>query len=509
MKARAILVLIIFMFFAGFLSCKGDSGNKFYELLLLKGGALSAKVKTLWARSVTTGVEQSQFLSIAAGNNSIYAAGSIYGSFDTYDFGNSKTIRINNDHFNVLIVKYDTNGTPQFVKSVTSGPRSSGFQGLSVGIDGVYAVGYIAGSSVAYDFGNDKTVTINNSYNNAVLVKYNEDCEAQWITTLQSGPNHSRFTSVAVSNDGIYAAGYLYGSSSAYDFGNGKTVTINNDAATQNIILVKYDLNGVAQWSTSVVSGPSHTTFNSVALGSDGIYASGFISGNTTEYDFNNYKKITVNNAFLLNSLLVKYDTNGAAQWIRSITGGSGTSEYYATSFGAGFIYAAGYIAGGSVEYDFGNGKTITEDNTNSQNIVLAKYDVDGNAQWIKSINGSNDRSYYRSITIDSGGIYAAGYLASGKTIGDFGNDITLNLPGDHWHTVLLVKYNHDGEAQWVKALEYSLASSVFTSVAAGPGGIYAGGSLNGNSSPYYYGNGVTLTVDNIYGSNILLVKYR
>lgn len=509
MKVKIIYGVIVSLLISFSVSCQSDHGKNYLPLLLLNRIAPSDKVETVWARSVTIGVNQNDFMSVASGYNSIYAAGAIYGSFNTYDFGNSKIVRINNDHYNVFMVKYDTNGTPQIVKSVTTGPRSSVFHGVTVGSDGVYAVGYIAGSSAAYDLGNDKTVTINNSFNNAVLVKYNEDCETQWITTLSSAPNHSRFLSVAVSSDGIYAAGYLYGSSTAYDFGNGKTVTIDNDAATQNIILVKYNLNGVAQWATSVASGPSHTTFDSVSLGSDGVYASGFLSGNAGEYDFNNDKTITVDNANVMNALLVKYNSDGATQWLRSITGGSGISEYYSTSAGDGFVYAAGYIEGGPDEYDFGNGKTITKDNANSQNIVLVKYDAGGNAQWIKSINGCNDRSYFKSIAIDSDGIYAAGYLSSDQAVCDFGNDTTVNLSGDNWHTVLMVRYNHEGDALWIKTTAYNLASCGFNSVTTGPDGIYAGGYVNGNSSPYNYGNGVTLTVDNIYASNILLVKYR
>src|SRR4030067_777795 len=61
---------------------------------------------------------------------------------------------------------------------------------------------------------------------------------AQWAKSVTTGPGNSIFNSVAVGSDGIYAAGYLNGKASAYDFGNGKTVTINN--ANNNVLLVKY-----------------------------------------------------------------------------------------------------------------------------------------------------------------------------------------------------------------------------------------------------------------------------
>src|SRR4030042_4283995 len=47
----------------------------------------------------------------------------------------------------------------------------------------------------------------------------------KWVKSVTVGPGLSEFNSVSVGSNGIYATGYIEGNSSAYDFGNGETVT--------------------------------------------------------------------------------------------------------------------------------------------------------------------------------------------------------------------------------------------------------------------------------------------
>ena len=87
------------------------------------------------------------------------------------------------------------------------------------------------------------------------------------------------------SDGSVYAAGYITGTGT-YNFGN--SVTATGTFTGSNIVLVKYNSSGVAQWAQTVTAGSNELGFNSVSVASDGsVYAAGYIYGTGT-YNFGN-----------------------------------------------------------------------------------------------------------------------------------------------------------------------------------------------------------------------------
>ena len=116
----------------------------------------------------------------------------------------------------------------------------------------MYAAGNSYGTGT-YDFGNNVTATGSNSGYNVTLVKYDSSGVAQWAQTVTGAVDDSSFSSVSVASDGsVYAAGYIYGTGT-YNFGN--SVTATGTYTGNNIVLVKYDSSGLAQWAQTVTDG--------------------------------------------------------------------------------------------------------------------------------------------------------------------------------------------------------------------------------------------------------------
>jgi hypothetical protein len=392
----------------------------------------------------------------------------------------------------------------------------------------------------------------------------------QWVRSTTVGADNSVFNSVAVGSDGIYAAGYLHGSSAAYDFG-GQSVIINN--SNDNVLLVKYDTSGAVQWVNSVITGPGNSRFYSVAVGSDGIYAAGLVSGNASPYDFTNGKGLTINN-LVGNVVIVKYDMNGAAQWVKSVAAGpdisyfnsvavgsdgiyaagsiqgTGTynfgsaaapvnvagaslgnnivlvkydtsgnilwaksviaapanSNFFSVAVGNDGVYAAGFVNPNASPYNFGNGQTVTVDNA-SNNAVLVKYRTNGVTQWARSVTTGPGNSFFNGVTVRNDGIYTAGYIQGNALPYNFGNEKTVTINNAN-NNVVLVKYNTSGTAQWARSVTTGPANSVFFDITVGNDGIYAAGYIYGTGgAPYDFGNGKTITVNNAV-NNVLVVKY-
>ena len=174
----------------------------------------------------------------------------------------------------------------------------------------------------------------------------------------------------------------------------------------------------------------------------------------------------------------------------------------------SGNVYAAG-CQGRSDKYDYGNGASATGTSV-SDNVLLVKYDSEGNAQWARSVTAAA-YSEFLAVTVDaSGNIYAAGCLEY-NGISDYGNGVIAPVTSVTGNVVVvLVKYDSEGNAQWAKSVTAGAKSSSFSGVAVdASGNVYAAGCQYGSDS-YGYGNGVSVagSASNQY-SNAVLVKYH
>jgi hypothetical protein len=445
-------------------------------------------------------------------SSSVYAddSGNVYVGGYTggdLDFGNNITLTniAGNDFF---VVKYDSSGTAQWIGTSQSGGDSG------TGNDAVQSV-YVDDSGNIYatgdanndiDFGNGVILTNLGGWD-FFVVKYNSAGTAQWVGQAQaggdSGTGNEIGTSVYVDGSGnVYATGYTYND---IDFGNGVTLT---NIASYDFFIVKYNSAGTAQWvATAQAGGDSGTGTErtSAVYGDDSgnIYLSGYTDG---DIDFGN--GVTLTNKGDNDFFVVKYNSAGTAQWIRTAESGgdSGTGSDTADSLyldTSGNIYVTGSA---SDDIDFGN--SITLNNIAGSDIYVVKYDSSGTAQWIGQAQPGGDSGTgwdsVESVYVDtSGNIYITGH-SSGDI--DFGNSQTLT--NINHYDFYVVKYDSSGTAQWIgktqsggdsgTGMDHSDSVCVDTS-----GNIYITGETNNDLD---FGNGQTLT--NKGGYDFFLVKY-
>ncbi len=136
-----------------------------------------------------------------------------------------------------------------------------------------------------------------------------------------------------------------------------------------------------------------------------------FITGSTQSYG------VGASDAFLL-----KYDSDGNLQWYKTWGGSNHGDEGYGIALDAsGNVF----ISGSTYSYGVGG-----------RDVLLLKYDSDGNLQWYKTWGGSNTEWGTRIALDGSGNVYITGYTSS---YGVGGRD------------VILLKYDSDGNFQWYK----------------------------------------------------------
>jgi hypothetical protein len=172
----------------------------------------------------------------------------------------------------------------------------------------------------------------------------------------------------------------------------------------------------------------------------------------------------------------------------------------------SGNVYSVGYIAD-TETYGFGNGVTATGSvSDGGYSSLLVKYDASGTAQWARS--GSGSGSAFNAVTLDSSGnAYAAGSFAGAGATAAFGNGITATTTTPS--SVLLVKYNTSGTAQWARITTSGSASSSFNGVTTDSSGhVYAAGTIR-SAGTYGFGNNVTVAGTCNTSMNVVLVKYQ
>lgn len=243
-------------------------------------------------------------------------------------------------------------------------------------------------------------------------------------------------SSIVVSKSGsVYVTGGSYGSLNYSD-----------------IFTLKYNEEGILQWSARVDSGSNFSGSScAIALDQTGhIYVTGYKS---TADSSTNY-------------VTIKYDTNGVVKW-KAISDHCFSSDY---------PYAMGVY---NSENIFVTGLNYCKDS----DILTIKYDGNGIEQWRDLYDGpgSSDDQVVGIAADDSGNVYISAkskspvsdydyltlkYNASGELIWTARYDDTshnadepVGIVLDKWNNVIVtgsnmdittVKYNSDGEQQWV-----------------------------------------------------------
>jgi hypothetical protein len=234
----------------------------------------------------------------------------------------------------------------------------------------------------------------------------------------------------------VYAAGSQSGTND-YTYGDG--VAAAGACSNKNVALVKYDSAGKAKWAKTLSAGSSYSSFHSVAVdGSGNVYAGGYQRGmgDYTYGDGVTAKGIVASD----NVALVKYDSAGTAQWAKTLSAGSGISQFHSVAVdGSGNVYAAGYQNGPGA-YTYGDGVTATGTSTRD-NVALVKYDSAGAAKWAKTVSAEGPAAsfFYSAVVDGSGNVYAAGYQ-SGKDTYDYGDGVTAAGTSTGGN-VVIVKY--------------------------------------------------------------------
>ena len=297
----------------------------------------------------------------------------------------------------VMVIKYNHNGEVEWATSI-GGNNIEEITSVAETRDGGYVVGgYFRSPSITVG---DYTLTNAGTNDDGMIIKYGADGEVECVTSI-GGDSSDAINSIAATTDGgLLVGGYFYSDSIIVG-----DYTLTNAGSTDNLgrddgLLIKYGADGEVEWATSI-GGDSYEEITSVAETSDGGYVIGghFNSSSITVGDY------TLTIADGTDGMIIKYDSNGNAEWATSI-GGSFLEEINSvakTSDG-------GILVGGEFWSSITIGDYILT-NAGANDGMIIKYNHNGEVEWAKSVGGTGIDGISSVTEINDGSVIAVGHF--------------------------------------------------------------------------------------------------
>ena len=275
------------------------------------------------------------------------------------------------------------------------------------------------------------------------VAKYDASGNRQWMAQRGTSAQESGEGVVTDSAGNVYVTGYT-----------GGDLDGNTSAGGWDIFLMKFDAAGNWKWTVQDGTGQDDDS-HAIAMDSAGnIYITGYVRG-----DFHGLTRVGSSDIFIS-----KYNQAGTRHW-SVLFGSSAVDEGFGIACDkSNNVYVTGYVQE-SVE---GNPWLGTGDN------ILAKYDSEGQRQWLKQW-GTGNADTGHAVTCDPvGSVYVGGY-SNGELYG----------PKNGGRDIFLAKYGGDGTFLWGAQMGTLETDQVWGMTTDTNGNVYlageTGGPLQGN----------------------------
>ncbi len=301
--------------------------------------------------------------------------------------------------------------------------------------------GYITGKSFEDTITlSDGTTYTSNGKKDALVIKYNQDNEIEWSDTFGSIDDDYYYGFAQTEDGGYIAVGEFR---DTIRLSNDVEITVKGGNVDADGIIVKYDNEGNIVWYDTIASSAYDFIIDAIGTKDGGCIVAGHYSAS---FVLSNGSNIT--NAGSRDGIIIKYDSEGNIVWYKQINGNEYDSiNSIKPTNDDGFIIAG--LSGSSGRF-FKDDEYIS--NKGENDAFVAKYDGDGNVQWVDTFGGVDIDQAFNAVQINDGG-YVVVAKWQGGNIG-LSNKEVVQRKGDS--DGLLIKYDSNGKIEYHREI-YSL----------------------------------------------------
>ena len=417
-------------------------------------------MKATWTQGIG-GTLADDITSVAETSDGGYIVGGYFKS-NSIDLGNGVVLTNNGPigYYHGMVIKYNANGEAEWANGIGE-TRDDRINSVTETSDGGYIVGgYFKSSSI--DLGNGVSLTNKGSLD-AMIIKYSANGDTEYVQSI-GGSANEEIESVTETSDGGYIVGGYFKSNSI-DLGNGVVLT---SKSTKDGMIIKYNSVGEVEWA----QGAGDNIYSITETNDGGFLVGGYFFSSSV--DLGNGVKITnIDPGGTGDGMVIKYNSNGEAEWAKRIGGTytdyvTGATE---TSDGGNIVTVLTF----SMSIDLGNGITFSRGSNASSDGIMIKYNSENEIEWAKMIKGTSGSTEISSVVETSEeGYIVAGYFGGSMNLGN-GVRLTSNGSSDGF----IIKYNVSGEAKWAKSIGGGSNDYITALKETQNGGYIIGGSFS------------------------------
>jgi hypothetical protein len=307
---------------------------------------------------------------------------------------------------------------------------------------------------------------------------------AVWASA-NSGTGSMGESFVAVDGAGnIYLAGYFSGTINFAGTGDGGLGSLTS-AGASDIFIAKFSPAGVPQWSKRFGDASTQYIWALAVDVAGNLFVTGEFGG-TLELAGSDggAGTLVAANADYYSGFVAKFDTSGDYQW--GLAFGNGLASTVGSGIAVdnlGGVAITGNFRSGVSFSRAGDGGTDTLTSAGSDDVLVAKFGVDGTYLWSRQF-GDHEPQDGQAIAADAAGnLYVTGYYFGTVTFpdADGGSTSWVAPSAANSESVFLVKLDPDGDSLWSKGYGAQSVQGTQTVAVTPAGDVYAAHSGDGN----------------------------
>ncbi|BDS15389.1 LamG-like jellyroll fold domain-containing protein [Aureispira anguillae] len=406
-----------------------------------------------WAGSIAASNHNIEPYAIAQdANQDIYVVGRFRETAD-FNMGAGTANLTSTGNYDAFIAKYDLNGNYIWAFNLGTTGTGKDTRAYDITVDAlgnVIVVGEFKGAGVNFaplgGVATSLTSSTAGSDPDGFAAKYNSAGQCIWAMQFGAGTLNNEIYGVATDpSNNIYIAGRLDDN----DATNATAINVNPLGAAHSmntngadIVLIKYNANGLHLWDASIGSSGNLEYAYGVEVSGANLYLTGEFQG-TAEF---NPLGTSIQRTSLgsYDGFVAQYDAaTGVCNWANRF-GGTGSDEARkATVDAAGAVYLTGLFYN-TVDFD-PSGGTYNISSSGSSDIFVAKYTSSGTHAWAFPIGGAS-LDYGYDIDIDGTNLYVTGKFRGTADFDPSANTANLTSAGSAtMDEAFIGKYTNNG----------------------------------------------------------------